>query len=496
MAGRTLLLLLVTAFVGCSLGRRHQRPQFCADLPGDEDGSFLWMVKQDPPSYFFGTIHVPYTRVWEHVPYNTKKAFEMSDNVMFELALTDPATITALTTCQLLPQGKSLADVLPGELYARLRSHLSYIRSQMPHWLTPPDNTSRWAYANYLFDAITGNWERKRPVWVMLMVNSLTESDIRSREVPVLDLYLAQEAEKMTKTTGAVEEVDEQCRPLNGLNFSQVVFALNHTLSLQEQHKSRRSDKVYTTDDLIRHYNCGDLDAVIFSQDTAQVPYLGNSSLPPMEAATAQLIDQYFREELIYRRNERMGSRVVQVMLEHPERSFFFAFGAGHFLGNRTVLDVVRAAGFQVMHVGPDYRLKKHKRPTQRGGAVLPDTKVLKNFSHAPNRLLLHQQMDPAFTRSLLESRERTRPPSTTPPPPKKAHFNHLWVRIDADQPASSSASSKDGDALAVEEGLRVWYGLSGGRPSVRCEPLLLLPLLLLLHHCLKGLLLSPSPLL
>ncbi|KAA0202511.1 hypothetical protein HAZT_HAZT009286 [Hyalella azteca] len=62
------------------------------------------MVKQDPPSYFFGTIHVPYTRVWEHVPYNTKKAFEMSDNVMFELALTDPATITALTTCQLLPQ--------------------------------------------------------------------------------------------------------------------------------------------------------------------------------------------------------------------------------------------------------------------------------------------------------------------------------------------------------------------------------------------------------
>ena len=56
----------------------------------------------------------------------------------------------------------------------------------------------------------------------MLMVNSLTKGDIRSRGVPVLDLYLAQEAEKLKKNTGAVEKVEEQCVPLNTLNFSQV----------------------------------------------------------------------------------------------------------------------------------------------------------------------------------------------------------------------------------------------------------------------------------
>ncbi len=59
-------------------------------------------------------------------------------------------------------------------------------------------------------------------MWVMLMVNSLTEWDVRSRGTPVLDLFLAQEAERMGKTTGAVERVEEQCHPLNGLNFSQV----------------------------------------------------------------------------------------------------------------------------------------------------------------------------------------------------------------------------------------------------------------------------------
>lgn len=56
----------------------------------------------------------------------------------------------------------------------------------------------------------------------MLMVNSLTESDVQSRGVPVLDLYLAQEAERLKKKTAAVEKVEEQCLPLNGLNFSQV----------------------------------------------------------------------------------------------------------------------------------------------------------------------------------------------------------------------------------------------------------------------------------
>ncbi|GFY40352.1 metalloprotease TIKI2, partial [Trichonephila inaurata madagascariensis] len=66
------------------------------------------------------------------------------------------------------------------------------------------------------------NWEKKRPVWVMLMINSLTESDIRSTGIPVLDLWLAREASRLGKRSGAVERVEEQCLPLNGLNESQV----------------------------------------------------------------------------------------------------------------------------------------------------------------------------------------------------------------------------------------------------------------------------------
>ncbi|XP_014726174.1 PREDICTED: metalloprotease TIKI2 [Sturnus vulgaris] len=219
----TLICFVFGGFLPDAAARREQMDTGQCDLPRSQGelNSFLWTIRRDPPAYLFGTIHVPYTRVWDFIPDNSKAAFHASSSVYFELDLTDPYTISGLASCQMLPHGENLQDVLPRELYRRLKRHLDYIKLMLPHWMTP-DQRGKGLYADYLFNAIAGNWERKRPVWVMLMVNSLTETDIRSRGVPVLDLYLAQEAERMKKKTGAVERVEEQCHPLNGLNFSQV----------------------------------------------------------------------------------------------------------------------------------------------------------------------------------------------------------------------------------------------------------------------------------
>ena len=43
----------------------------------------------------------------------------------------------------------------------------------------------------------------------------------------------------------------------------------------------------------------------------------------------AKHIDDYFREELIMKRNARMAARVEHLLGNHPNQSFFFAFGAG-----------------------------------------------------------------------------------------------------------------------------------------------------------------------
>lgn len=168
---------------------------------------------------------MPYTRVWDYIPINSKEAFTNSQNVYFELDLTNESTIRALIKCQLLPTGVMLKHIIPRKLYKRLKSHLKYIRRKIPIWIRRKDSrydAHGMPYADRLYELLTKDWERKRPIWVMLMINSLTESDIRNRGIPVLDQYLAIQASRNSKRVGAVEDVQEQCNPLNTLNTSQV----------------------------------------------------------------------------------------------------------------------------------------------------------------------------------------------------------------------------------------------------------------------------------
>lgn len=55
------------------------------------------------------------------------------------------------------------------------------------------------------------------------------------------------------------------------LPLPQVVFALNQTLFQQESLRAGSFQIPYTTEDLIKHYNCGDLSSIIFNHDTSQV---------------------------------------------------------------------------------------------------------------------------------------------------------------------------------------------------------------------------------
>ena len=203
--------------------------------------SFLWMIETKPPSYFFGTIHVPYTRVWDAIPDNMKQAFATSQRVYFELDLTSQRTLSALRACQLLPEGKHISQVIPRSLYLRLKSHLDYIKNIMPSWITK-DQIQKGLTANYLYSTLTANWERKQPIWIVLMLTSLTKSDIASKGYPVLDLHLSQLAERQRKIVGAIERVEEQCMPLNKLNISQVeIYSLYNVYISFFNHRLHKS---------------------------------------------------------------------------------------------------------------------------------------------------------------------------------------------------------------------------------------------------------------
>ena len=68
--------------------------------------SYLWRINSTLPSYLFGTIHIPYTVVWDSVSENVKTAFNSSRQVYFEIDDERPDK-----SCAMLPPGQKLTQV-------------------------------------------------------------------------------------------------------------------------------------------------------------------------------------------------------------------------------------------------------------------------------------------------------------------------------------------------------------------------------------------------
>ena len=81
---------------------------------------------------------------------------------------------------------------------------------------------------------MVGDWERKRPIWILYILSSLTEENIRLRKIPLLDQFMDNAAEGLGKTVQAVETPRDQCRPLNKLGNQQVSKKIIKRLILQE----------------------------------------------------------------------------------------------------------------------------------------------------------------------------------------------------------------------------------------------------------------------
>ncbi|CAH8677532.1 unnamed protein product [Schistosoma rodhaini] len=199
----------------------------CPQSTSKQKNTFLWKISTKPTSFLFGTLHVAYTHVWSQIDPVVKASFAQSDIVYFELDLTNPVTLAELSDCQVLPKNQTITNLLKPDLIKRLDRYINNLRHTISAWIEP----EKQVFASYLYETLTKDWKEKRPIWLLLLLNSLTRSEIFDRGVPVLDLFLAQEAQRLGKQHGAVEQVNDQCEPLNRINVHQVTFALEITLN-------------------------------------------------------------------------------------------------------------------------------------------------------------------------------------------------------------------------------------------------------------------------
>ena len=110
----------------------------------------------------------------------------------------------------------------------------------------------------------------------------------------------------------------------------QVILALKQTLILHEKVRRGEQNLPFSTEQLIYHYNCGDLKDVLLSQEASSIANLENiSETSSFQKEQARNFEEYMKEELFFKRNRKMAKRIAKIVKQEPKRSMLFAVGAG-----------------------------------------------------------------------------------------------------------------------------------------------------------------------
>ena len=172
-----------------------------------------------------------------------------------------------------------------------------------------------------------------------------------------------------------------------------------------------------------------------------------------------------------------MAGRVIELLLNNPGSSFFFAFGAGHFVGDNTILDVVRKAGFVVEPVRDADDLEnwtrssfvnngKYRRLLSNRSSLSLSVEFVKQRGHIGGTVkgtfedLSDDERTKAFLQLLeykmrLEKEQRLGVPEMEK---KENKFQELWEKLPSHHvnPIEETEEEK-----AVRESIQVWYGIN-----------------------------------
>ena len=191
--------------------------------PALQSNSHLWLVNGSTPVYVYGTLHVPYTHLWDSIPENVKVAFTSSTDFYLELDTSESEVVQKVQKLRLLPEGQTLRGVISRKLYSRVEMYIRRLLPLLRRWIHREAGLFAGFYVDQMVHSILGEWQRMRPVWLLNLLNSLTEEQVvGGGSRPLLDNFLRQAAAGMGKEVHALESVEDQMEPLNRLSLPEV----------------------------------------------------------------------------------------------------------------------------------------------------------------------------------------------------------------------------------------------------------------------------------
>lgn len=299
------------AFVGCLLTiTLLMLSSLAAAQPQcrDSSSSLLWEVKgENSTVHLFGSLHLGDASFYP-LPEKIERRFREADHLVFEVdphSTTSPQAQQRMLQMGSLPPGQHLRDLVSAEIISDLETRLRSMG-------VAPANLMSF-----------------RPWFITLMLTSLQYTSLGYFPNYGVEQYLAREVSGDTNIL-ALESLDDQ------LSFLQLLDGeafLAYTLASFEEGREMAGD-------LVTAWRCANKSAL---QDLL---------IKGFEAEGAASIDmQRLKEKLIDERNVGMAE-TVRSYLQRGEGSYFVAVGTAHFLGEGSVVDLLRKQGYQVTAVG------------------------------------------------------------------------------------------------------------------------------------------------
>jgi hypothetical protein len=272
----------------------------------------LWKISgQGAEAYLFGTMHVADPRVTNLHP-SMEAAFLSVDAFYTEAGESGPEDSAKMASAALLPEGMSLRKLLPPDLWQELD-----------------------AYTRARGFGAAQDMERFRPWYAAFQLAQIDAIPLQEGG-QALDFALTARAKAEGMEIGAIEKIEEQLAALTIGSLQDQIHMLDITLEkLREEHAAGLS----SVEKLLELYVSGDADALwAFAME---------------ETDLDDPVQQRAWNALTTVRNQTMVTRIDEMLQDSPGRKFMFAFGSLHFVGPDSVVEGLRARGYEVTRVQP-----------------------------------------------------------------------------------------------------------------------------------------------
>lgn len=267
----------------------------------------------EKPSYIIGTHHLANVGFVEKIN-GVKEALTETEQVYGEVkwdVMTNPDSLKAMQEKMMLPEGQTLKTILTPEQYKRLDA---FMTAKLGAGMSNPMVEAQMGKLSPM--ALVTQFQV-----LLFMMNHMGEFDPSS----TFDQYFQAQAQKNNLPCGGLETLSFQAQVLYGSTPMERQVEQLMCLIDNEQFN------VQMLEEMTKAFYAQDLDALKKAMDLK----LGTScdSTPEEEAA------------LIDNRNADWLTKMPAIMKQAPT---FFAVGAGHLLGEKGVLQLLRNAGYTV----------------------------------------------------------------------------------------------------------------------------------------------------